>query len=276
MIISEGARLRWRGTFSADQDYSRGDLVAHAGALYVLLSVESLSGPTPSTDGPWQLVITAGAGGSMSGAEIVAALNAALGSTDWQLGSDDLPVDLDFGVVDADSIEVTSSTGTSVVLHAATESIAGVMSAADKKITNRYPNLDETHTASETIPDPFVVVVEESDGRVRPVNIDDVDDAYRVLGITLTAVSEGDSVTVRTAGRIDGPGEFAFSPAAPVFCGEGGLPTQTSPAGAFLLIVGYAVSTTAFLVRLQVPIEAVDVPPPAPDGPALHAAFGGL
>jgi hypothetical protein len=77
--------------------------------------------------------IEPGATGDQSGEEIVAAIDAHLGGTAWQLGGAVGAVGTNLSVMrDAGSLSITSDTGADAVLPAASATEAGIMSAADK------------------------------------------------------------------------------------------------------------------------------------------------
>jgi hypothetical protein len=81
--------------------------------------------------------------------------------------------------------------------------------------------------------------------------------ASAVLGVTEGSASAGSPVTVRTAGEII-EGTWAWTPGLPLFCGAGGVLTQTPPnSGAWVRIVGHAESATKIMVALREPIALI-------------------
>lgn len=82
-------------------------------------------------------------------------------------------------------------------------------------------------------------------------NADHGDD---VLGLTLGAATAGDDVQVQTGGTINEP-SWDWTPEEPVFAGADGIPTQSPPTdAAFLLVIGFAITSTSMRVRIESPI----------------------
>lgn len=76
-----------------------------------------------------------------------------------------------------------------------------------------------------------------------------------VLGVTVGAVAQGASVSIRTGGSLTDPA-FSFVP-GPVYLGLNGLLTQTLPTANSLVVVGDALNATTLLVRVEKPWELV-------------------
>lgn len=75
--------------------------------------------------------VETGATADQTGAEMVSAINAELGSTDWQEGAGAGPTDTNLSMSrDANTVTVASDTGDDAIIPAADGSSAGVMSAA--------------------------------------------------------------------------------------------------------------------------------------------------
>ncbi|MCD9087379.1 hypothetical protein [Stenotrophomonas sp. SY1] len=99
-------------------------------------------------------------------------------------------------------------------------------------------------------------VVRSSAGNVGYADAYDADHGDDVLGISLGAAAVGDDVQVRVGGLITEP-SWAWTPEEPIFVGAEGIPTQTAPLdAAFLLVVGFAVTSTSMRVRIESPIRA--------------------
>lgn len=97
-------------------------------------------------------------------------------------------------------------------------------------------------------------VVRSSAGNVGYADAYDADHGDDVLGISLGAAAVGDDVQVRVGGLITEP-SWAWTPEEPIFVGAEGIPTQTAPLdAAFLLVVGFAVTSTSMRVRIESPI----------------------
>lgn len=92
-----------------------------------------------------------------------------------------------------------------------------------------------------------------SSGQVDYASNSAMGDAMAVFGLTLGATSAGGNVNVQKHGDVV-DGAFAFSPGI-VYLGTSGIMTQTYPsAGAFVLIVGEALSATRLFVNIREPI----------------------
>lgn len=76
--------------------------------------------------------------------------------------------------------------------------------------------------------------------------------ASRIVGVSITSATTGNSLTVQTSGLLSDP-SFSFSPGA-VYVGSNGVLTSTPPSSGFLCIVGTSVTPTSFVVNLSTPI----------------------
>lgn len=87
----------------------------------------------------------------------------------------------------------------------------------------------------------------------------DVTDAAQVtsaLGMTENAADDGDVLTVRIEGEIEEQ-SWNWTPLQPIFLAANGTMTQTpptTPAAAFVLTVGYALTANKMRVHLGIPI----------------------
>lgn len=99
------------------------------------------------------------------------------------------------------------------------------------------------------------VVVLDSD-KVRHVDISDVADAFKIIGLSTTAASvEDDPVQVALSGQVDHT--FGFTPGGAVYAGTSGILTQTPPSGgAFSFCVGSALAAGTLLINPAPPIIA--------------------
>lgn len=104
------------------------------------------------------------------------------------------------------------------------------------------------------------VVVALDDGKVRHMDPTDVDDAYRVLGVSLNAGDTDEQIFVRPYGRLRHP-DFNFSPVGvPVYATTAGTLTTDPPTSmdaAFSLLVGYAIEANTLHVRMSRAVEFV-------------------
>ena len=130
--IPAGVRLNFRGNYAAVTLYHLGDVVKANDCLWLALAeVHDYSPPsTPSGDSRvWLYLARATTEGDQSGAEIVAAIDAELGSAAWQgSGVTNLSVT---GKTDT-VLVVASDTGTDATIPAATDTEAGLLTAASK------------------------------------------------------------------------------------------------------------------------------------------------
>jgi hypothetical protein len=87
----------------------------------------------------------------------------------------------------------------------------------------------------------------------------DVTDATQVtsaLGMSENGASDGGDVTVRIEGEIT-EASWSWTPLLPIYLAANGMMTQTpptSPGSAFVLSVGYALSSDTMRVHLGIPI----------------------
>jgi hypothetical protein len=94
---------------------------------------------------------------------------------------------------------------------------------------------------------------------VNGISYVDVTDASQVtsaLGMTENAASDGGDVTVRIEGEVT-EGSWSWTPLQPIYLSANGMMTQTpptSPGAAFVLSVGYALSSDTMRVHLGIPI----------------------
>jgi hypothetical protein len=96
------------------------------------------------------------------------------------------------------------------------------------------------------------IVVAEA-GVARYPDIEDADDAERVVGLAYTAASAGGSVTVQSDGAVT-DSNWNWSPGS-LWCGANGVLTQTPPAApAWLMEVGRVLAPTRILLDIQPPI----------------------
>lgn len=99
----------------------------------------------------------------------------------------------------------------------------------------------------------LLIVWEDEQGVVRPLDCNDEDHIDLMCGITLTAASGPGSVSVQCLGPVDDD-NWNWSPGR-VYLGANGSLTQTPPSGGFDVLVGVAVSATRVLLSLTDPIE---------------------
>jgi hypothetical protein len=89
-------------------------------------------------------------------------------------------------------------------------------------------------------------------GRVALANSDDPLTAGTVIGVSLTAAFDGETVTVQIIGEINEP-TFNFTPGPVYFTATGAL-TQTLPASGYLQQIAVALDTTEISVQIGPPI----------------------
>lgn len=90
-------------------------------------------------------------------------------------------------------------------------------------------------------------------GQLAYASASNVADANLVIGITVSAASQGGAAGVQTSGTMTEP-SWSWTPDAPVFCGEQGALTQVAPSAGFVLIIGVAISATRILVGAKMPL----------------------
>lgn len=76
--------------------------------------------------------------------------------------------------------------------------------------------------------------------------------ANGVLGITIGAAADGDSVNVQTTGEVIEP-SWNWTLNLPVFLSVNGLLTQTYPTGEFVLIIGVPTAPTKLIIGVKLP-----------------------
>ena len=76
-----------------------------------------------------------------------------------------------------------------------------------------------------------------------------------VLGITLGAVSAGDSASIVTLGELSGL--FGLTPNAPIYLSNNGVLTQVAPVTGFIQQLGTAIVSDRMLVNIQPIIQQV-------------------
>jgi len=91
------------------------------------------------------------------------------------------------------------------------------------------------------------------DGNVDIADSANMADMGYVLGITLGAVTAGNSIQVRVAGILDEP-SWAWTVDQPVFLSSSGLLTQAEPVTGFSLVIGWAQTPTRLFVSMNQPI----------------------
>lgn len=128
-------------------------------------------------------------------------------------------------------------------------------------VTTSAP-IDSVVEAEEYIADEALsalrVVRAAGPGRVcyaRPPELE----ARAPIGITSAGAASGETITLVSRGEMRDASWF-WTPGAPLLLGANGTLTQTQPSGQpYLVVMGVAVSATAIVVRIGLPIF-VDVP----------------
>ena len=105
------------------------------------------------------------------------------------------------------------------------------------------------YIAGETIHGRRAVMVE--DGVVFHPDTSVVGDATKVIGIATNAAALGDTVTVQTIGTFS-EGTWTWAPVL-VYCGNGGVLTQSPAATGWLLSIGRATNQTDIAVDIDTP-----------------------
>lgn len=100
------------------------------------------------------------------------------------------------------------------------------------------------------------VVVGNADGTVSYADATDTSHLGRVLGVTQTAVSDGEDATVIHTGYFNEP-TWSWDTSLPLYAGANGLITQTTPAVGFSQIIGFAETPTRIYIRLREPIAII-------------------
>lgn len=107
--------------------------------------------------------------------------------------------------------------------------------------------------AGETIP-ALVLVWEDADGRVWPLDYRDAGHIFCALGVAVTAADAGGRIDVQTLGVIDDDG-WGWTPHSRIYLGANGALTEIPAADGFHVLVGTATSPERLLLSLQDPIE---------------------
>lgn len=107
--------------------------------------------------------------------------------------------------------------------------------------------------AGETIP-ALVLVWEDADGRVWPLDYRDADHIFCALGVAVTAADAGGRIDVQTLGVIDADG-WGRTPHSRIYLGADGALTETPAADGFHVLVGTTTSPERLLLSLQDPVE---------------------
>jgi hypothetical protein len=97
------------------------------------------------------------------------------------------------------------------------------------------------------------VVRATADGKVGYASSANPGDAQLIIGISMNAAADGDTVNVHYIGPITEP-SWAWAPNMPVYCGIDGALTQTPPTSGFILIIGAAISATAIFFDQKIAI----------------------
>jgi hypothetical protein len=88
------------------------------------------------------------------------------------------------------------------------------------------------------------------DGRAIYADSDDITLASSVLGISIGAASENNTVYIQQSDEMVEP-SWNWQEHKPVFCGPNGTLTQTAPTAGFCLILGIATSATSVVVAVK-------------------------
>ena len=78
----------------------------------------------------------------------------------------------------------------------------------------------------------------------------------RVIGITLGAAVQGDTVQVQPSGTLIEP-SWNWNTALPVYLSTNGQLTQTTPTAGFSLILGFPLTATSLYVDIREPINLI-------------------
>jgi hypothetical protein len=91
------------------------------------------------------------------------------------------------------------------------------------------------------------LVVVESNGNVNYADNLDLTHPGRVLGLTLSAATPGELVSVQRAGRITEP-SWQWETSKPLWLGRNGALTQSRPRAGFVLVAGVAIAPNTILM----------------------------
>ena len=121
------------------------------------------------------------------------------------------------------------------------------------KISLRTPGTSTLRRAASVI-SIHSVVREVSAGTVDVSDPSVPGQGIQAYGVATQGGQAGATLTVALSGDISEP-TWSWTPGLPVFCGAGGVLTQTlDPTWSWLRIVGVATSSTSMTVRFQPPI----------------------
>lgn len=141
----------------------------------------------------------------------------------------------------------TSATPTTVVIRTAgTQGIQGEQGASAGTITMLADGAVSGHRLVKTT----------TSGKVGYASSNDLLSANGILGMTLNAAADGDTLTIIQSGKVIEP-SWTFTPNTHLFCGIDGTLTQTQPATGFSLVVGIAISPTEVLLGIKQPIVII-------------------
>lgn len=140
-----------------------------------------------------------------------------------------------------------AATPTTVVIRTAgTQGIQGAQGASAGTITMLADGAISGHRLVKTT----------TSGKVGYASSVDMASANTILGMTLNAAADGDTLTVIQSGKVIEP-SWTFTPDTHLFCGVDGTLTQTQPATGFSLVVGIAISPTEVLLGIKQPIVII-------------------
>lgn len=220
----------------------------------------SLAGVMSAADKTKLDAIEAGATADMTGAEIVAAIDTQLGGTTWQSGGGAGATNLS-ATRDATTMTVASDTGSDATLAAATSSLAGVMTAADKTkldavdslsipaTTNTYQGRVITGiNAGEALSQWDTVYIGAGGTWLRADA--NGSNTFPARGVVVAATASGAAATVLVFGVVRN-NAWTFTPNGDLYLSGtvGGL-TQTVPSttGDRIQKIGYALTATSIFV----------------------------
>lgn len=119
-------------------------------------------------------------------------------------------------------------------------------------------SLDVTKIAGTAIGGQRAVYV-AGDGTIMPFNSSTIPSQGPILGVTVTSVSGGGSVSVRTSGELQ-EGSFSFTPGQKIFADSSGsgVLTQTPPtAPCSFQPIGHAIASNKIIIQIEPQIERV-------------------
>ena len=118
-------------------------------------------------------------------------------------------------------------------------------------VASAAPFISQTYLASENIGGHTVVIM--TSGGIAKASSDTVPHASKVLGITYSSVTTGNSVQVVTAGDITEP-TWSWVAGNAIYLSTNGTLTQTPPTSGFILQLGTALTATSMNLNLRFPI----------------------